>query len=106
MPEFSPLAGHVWLLSHWVRQDRDLARDPPWKELVPQRINLNEAWNGLRLDWWAHDWLLPPRPKVAQGIVILSLLFLGVAVPGLLLARRLRRAPEPEDSLPPAGWKS
>ncbi|HEY3352121.1 MAG TPA: hypothetical protein VGQ83_02650 [Polyangia bacterium] len=91
MPQFSPIRGHAWLLSHVIRDDRDLGRDPPWKELVPRRIALADTWNNLRVDWWANDWVRGRRPPLGAGITLLLLLGAGVLVPAGLLWRRLRR---------------
>jgi hypothetical protein len=64
IPEFSPIRGHAWMLSHLVRNDPELDRDAPWKSVIPQPANLTDAWSRMRLDWWLLDW---PDPPVKEG---------------------------------------
>ncbi len=51
----SPLRGHFWLLSHFVRRDPRFERDPPWRLIVSPlsksdwRAVLGE---GPQIDWW------------------------------------------------------
>jgi hypothetical protein len=91
MPQFSPLRGHLWLLSHKLRDDRDLNHDAPWKLLVPQRINLDAQYQALRFDFWALDFLTPESRRFPVALP----LFLGLFSAGLVfgavgLRRRLR----------------
>jgi hypothetical protein len=88
IPEFSPLAGHFWLLRHLAANDPDLDRDAPWKTLLPRKLQLNDAWARLRVDWWGNDWFAGPTKAAKSGAVILLLLCSGVVVPLLALRRR------------------
>ena len=72
IPQFSPIRGHLWLLSHLVRRDPDLAADVPWRLIVPQKVELRERWSALRGDLWALEFLAvyppasgPPRVVAA-----------------------------------------
>jgi hypothetical protein len=53
MPQFSPLSGHAWLLSHLYRHDKKLEQKTPWTLLVPATPKLESEWPRVRLDWWA-----------------------------------------------------
>jgi hypothetical protein len=74
MPEFSPIRGHAWLLSHLVRNDPDLDHDAPWKPLVPQQLQLDKSWAELRLDWWPLEWLKGGDARGATAATLLLLL--------------------------------
>jgi hypothetical protein len=98
MPEFSPVRGHAWLLSHLVRGDRDLDHDAPWKKLLPEPLNLDRNWTALRFDWWPLEWLSatiqpeprrPPRRPTAATATMLLLLFAGVVLSGRGVVRHL-----------------
>ncbi len=105
IPHFSPLAGTPWLLRHLCARDPDLNRDPPWKNILPAKLDLVGTWTRLRLDWWAADWfrlprtqtspLDPPGPadaKVARdGLFILGLFCFGAVFSGARLLSALRR---------------
>jgi hypothetical protein len=52
IPEFSPLAGHAWLIKHRLRKDANYAADAPWHVLVASTPKLELD---LRPDWWAVD---------------------------------------------------
>jgi hypothetical protein len=113
VPQFSPIAGHAWLLKHLIRRDPDLNRDAPWKELVPRAIPLTNEWQALRIDVWAADWLAAKRPPimaglgrgpvaagvarspVAGGVILLVLLAGGAVASGVLLRRQVRREDAP-----------
>ena len=53
MPQFSPLVGHAWLLSHLARHDKKLDVSPPWSLIAPSTPRLDAEWPRVRLDWWA-----------------------------------------------------
>jgi hypothetical protein len=91
IPQFSPLRGHLWLLSHKLRRDPDLDHDAPWKLIVPERVDLRAHWEALRFDWWALDWLTGPTRAPAAGAALLLLFGGGALAAGLSLRRRLRR---------------
>ena len=89
IPQFSPLRGHLWLLSHLVRKDPALERDVPWTLIVPEPVRLQEAWARLRLDFWALDWDSHKGPR--NGIAML----LGLIA--VLNGRSVRRRARAED---------
>jgi hypothetical protein len=99
IPLFSPLRGHLWLLSHLVRNDPDLDADAPWKYLVPQTARYDDAWGRLRLDWWPIEWLSDRdrkqphsgAPLYAATSATFGLLALGAY--GALRATRRRSGP-------------
>jgi hypothetical protein len=100
IPVFSPLRGQAWLLSHVVRNDPQLDRDPPWKSLMPAPVQLQEAWTRVRLDWWLLEFLgnepRDRRPKVAA--VLLALMVSSTAASGLWALRRPRSRQRPMPS--------
>jgi hypothetical protein len=63
MPQFSPLSGHAWLLSHLIHKDKKLEQKAPWILLVPTTPKLDAEWPHVRLDWWA---LSSSRDTVAK----------------------------------------
>jgi hypothetical protein len=79
IPEFSPIRGHAWLLSHLVRRDPDLDHDAPWKKLVPGTVQLDHTWAELRLDWWPLEWMSASEKPTGATATVLILLLLGVA---------------------------
>lgn len=89
IPQFSPLRGHLWLLSHLVRKDPALERDVPWTLIVPEPVRLQEAWARLRLDFWALDWDSHKGPR--NGLAML----LGLIA--VLNGRSVRRRARAED---------
>jgi hypothetical protein len=60
MPQFSPVVGHGWLLSHLVRRDRHFEIQPPYQLLVSTPTKLDDVGQRLYLDWFVRDWPLPP----------------------------------------------
>lgn len=90
IPQFSPLRGHLWLLGHMVRRDPDLGRDVPWRLIVPQRPDLREAWQRLRVDWWPLDWGSPGGRRTLPVFIVL---LAGGALLGAAGLRRRLRAP-------------
>ena len=90
IPQFSPLRGHLWMLSHILRRDPDLDRDAPYKLLVPQSAHLRDHYEALRIDWWALDWLAGQKRAPAAGAALLLLLVGGAGATAAGLRRRLR----------------
>lgn len=56
IPQFSPIVGHAWLLSHKLRGDRRFDVDPPYKLLLPTPPKLESVWPRLSIDWFALGW--------------------------------------------------
>lgn len=77
IPQFSPLVGHAWLLSHLLRRDPDLMADAPWLRVVPGRVNLGAEWAVTRLDWWVDDWWHTPGARGWTAAVLLLMLGVG-----------------------------
>jgi hypothetical protein len=76
IPEFSPIRGHAWLLSHAIRRDPELDHDAPWKPVLASPANLAEQWSRVRFDWWFLEWIDPPKGVPAApvpGAVALAL---------------------------------
>ncbi len=96
IPQFSPLRGHVWMLSHFLRGDPDLGRDAPWQLIVPQPVDLRAEGRALRLDLWALDFRAGGPAKTAPWVLPLWLAFFGggAVISGVRLGRRLYAAPE------------
>ena len=59
MPQFSPIVGHGWLLSHLVRRDHTLEARPPYALLVSAPLKLDDVWPRLYVDSFVRDWPLP-----------------------------------------------
>jgi hypothetical protein len=57
IPHFSPISGHLWMLSHYFGKKKNLGEDAPFKLLVPGVPKLEAEGSRLQIDWW----LLPPR---------------------------------------------
>jgi hypothetical protein len=87
IPEFSPIRGHLWLLSHLVRRDPQLWRDAPWNAVMPLPADQTDVWGRLRPDWWALGW----GESSPLGAALLGAL-LASALTGSALG--LRRRPE------------
>jgi hypothetical protein len=85
MPQFSPIVGHAWLLSHLVRNDRRFDVDPPYKLLLATPPRLDGIWPRLRVDWFAVGW---PRAVAAAWLAALAALAVAAA---LVLRRRVLR---------------
>lgn len=83
IPQFSPVVGHAWLLSHLVRHDRRLDVDPPYQLLVPTPPKLDGTFARLGVDWFARDW---PAAAVAAWLALLALV---AAAAAWTLRRRL-----------------
>jgi hypothetical protein len=88
VPQFSPVWGHIWLLKHMWQNDPNLNRDPPWRNLIVKKIDLKDAWERLRIDWWGADWADERHATVGLGMFLLlySLTFAS----GWALGRRMR----------------
>jgi hypothetical protein len=84
IPQFSPLQGQAWLLSHKLRRPADAAADAPWKLLQQNTPHVDKELAALRFDWWA---LSAPRLPAA---LLLALAFALAAAGAFLTARRLR----------------
>ena len=84
IPQFSPILGQAWLLDHFLRNDRNLAADAPWKLLQQNTPRLDKELLALHLDWWALGW---PRLPAAVLLGVLSALATAGA---WLTVRRLR----------------
>jgi hypothetical protein len=85
MPQFSPILGHAWLLSHLLRNDRRFDVDPPYKLLLATPPRLDGIWPRLRVDWFAVGW---PRAVAAAWLAALAALAVAAA---LVLRRRVLR---------------
>ena len=83
IPQFSPIVGHAWLLTHLLRGDRRFDVNPPYKLLLVNPPRLENIWPRLTVDWFARDW--PPAVAGAW----LALLGLGAALSAWTLRRRL-----------------
>jgi hypothetical protein len=84
VPQFSPVWGHAWMLEHYLRNDPQLVKDAPFKTLLTARLDLNENWAAMRLDWWALDWGRD-RTSARIAAVLIAVLAAGV----MLSARSL-----------------
>lgn len=80
IPEFSPLAGHAWLLEHRVRRDNNFAADAPWHVLVPSTPKLEID---LRPDWWAVEAPRLPAAVTLGACATLAALALVVCLRAL-----------------------
>lgn len=89
VPQFSPILGHAWLLSHVLRHDPDLNRDAPWQALLSGPLDLRDEQARLRLDLWTRDWLYGPQRRYGYGLLLL--LSLGMVGSGGGIVRTLRR---------------
>ena len=76
MPQFSPIVGHGWLLSHLLRGDRHLDVQPPFQLLVSTPLKLDDVWPRLHIDWFARDW--PLRATLAW-LALLATICAGAA---------------------------
>ncbi|MDB4969589.1 MAG: hypothetical protein JWN44_5278 [Myxococcales bacterium] len=85
IPQFSPIVGHAWLLSHLVRNDRRLDVDPPYKLLLASAPKLESVWPRLRVDWIGRDW---SRAAAAAWLAALGAIAVAAA---LVLRRRVLR---------------
>lgn len=97
IPSFSPLRGHLWMLSHLLRGDPDLDRDAPWKRVAPQRVDLLPHYRAMRIDWWFLDWRSSPGPggrPLTAGLVLLGLLGGGTLLGAAALGREALRPDE------------
>jgi hypothetical protein len=56
IPQFSPISGHAWLLSHLVRQDPRFDISPPYLLLLEHPPRLDGLLPTLHVDWFARDW--------------------------------------------------
>jgi hypothetical protein len=94
VPQFSPLRGHLWMLSHHLRQDLEANHDAPWRLIVPNRVDLSRQLAALRPDliWiaMAETPKTGPRHPLALPLWLL-LLCGGAGWAGVGLRRRTRR---------------
>jgi len=87
IPEFSPLRGHLWMLSHLIRQDPDLARDAPWRQVIPVPADQSDVWHRMRGDLWVADW---HEGSPWPGAALAGALATGTTIAALRLRRRRR----------------
>ena len=90
VPQFAPLRGYPWLLSHMVRGDANLAADAPWRALYSQPIDLSSHFGRLRIDHWLLDWGRQP--------LVAALIFAAFLLGAVLAARSLRSALQREEA--------
>jgi hypothetical protein len=83
IPQFSPIVGHAWLLSHRVRNDRHFEIDPPYLLLLANPPRLERVWPRLTIDWFALGW------PVAVAVAWLAALAVVAAAAAWTLRRRL-----------------
>ena len=83
IPQFSPILGHAWLLSHRLRNDCRLDVNPPYLLLLSNPPKLDVSWPRLFLDWFAIGW------PVAAAIAWLAALAVAAAAAAWTLRRRL-----------------
>lgn len=86
VPQFAPLRGHPWLLSHLLRRDPNLTADAPWRALFARPIDVSMHYGRLRLDYWLLDWGSHPL----LGTLILATLLLAAGLCARSLLRTLR----------------
>lgn len=98
VPQFAPLRGHPWLLSHLLRRDPNLTADAPWRALYARPIDVSSHFGRLRLDWWILDWGSHP----VLGTLIAGTLLCGAVLCLRSVLRTLRdqeqsgASPQPE----------
>jgi hypothetical protein len=90
IPAFSPLVGQAWLLRHLIDDDGELDRDAPWKSVIPYPVDLHDAWNRLRFDWWLLEFTGSPPQSPKPGFVLLLIMTLATAATGTLALRDRR----------------
>ncbi|MCU1280564.1 MAG: hypothetical protein JWM53_4110, partial [bacterium] len=83
VPQFSPILGHAWLLSHRVRNDRRFDVNPPYLLLLSSPPKLERVWPRLFIDWFAVGW------PVGAAAAWLALWALAAAAAAWTLRRRL-----------------
>src|SRR5262249_6237976 len=80
-PQFSPIAGHAWLLRHVPFDDpwEVAERDAPW-QLDGVRIHSPAAaswYQGAVIDWWPIPWGRYPTTAAVLGLLMALSLGLG-----------------------------
>jgi hypothetical protein len=76
IPQFSPIIGHAWLLSHRVRNDRHFEIHPPYLLLLSSPPKLEHIWPRLTIDWFATRW---PVPAAVAWLAALALAAMAAA---------------------------
>jgi hypothetical protein len=83
IPQFSPVLGHAWLLSHLLRHSPRFDLGTPWKLLITQSPPLEDLLSHLGIDWLGTQL---PLPLLTAWLMILAS---AVVVSAWLLRRRL-----------------
>ncbi|MBL9006020.1 MAG: hypothetical protein JNJ46_17330 [Myxococcales bacterium] len=86
IPQFAPLRGYPWLLSHMLRRDPNLSADAPWRTLFAHPIDVSSHFGRLRLDFWILDW--GSHPVLATAIVCSLLVAAALCLRSLHAALR------------------
>jgi hypothetical protein len=83
MPQFSPVLGHAWLLSHLIRRSPRFDADAPWKLLVQQSPPMPELLPRLTIDWIGRQL---PIPLLTSWLLLLCV---AATTSAWVLKRRL-----------------
>jgi hypothetical protein len=59
IPQFSPVVGHAWLLSHLIRHSPRFDVGTPWKLLIQQSPPMPELLPRLQIDWIGRQLPIP-----------------------------------------------
>jgi hypothetical protein len=83
IPQFSPVLGHAWLLSHLIRRAPRFDLDAPWKLLIQQSPPMMELLPRVTIDWFGRQL---PIPLLTSWLLLLCV---AVALSAWLIKRRL-----------------